>query len=53
MTEGTLILEVIDTASEGVVWQSHGAGVITRRDDLEGTLEAAVTRMLATFPPDS
>ena len=52
MTEGTLILEVIDTASEGVVWQSHGAGVITRRDDLEKTVEAAVTRMLATFPPD-
>ena len=53
MTEGTLILEVIDTASEGVVWQSHGAGVITRRDNLEKTLEAAITRMLATFPPDS
>jgi hypothetical protein len=53
MTEGTLILEVIDTASEGVVWQSQGAGVIARRDALEGTLEAAITRMLATFPPDS
>jgi len=52
MTEGTLILEIIDTASEGVVWQSHGAGVIARRDDLEKTVEAAVTRMLATFPPD-
>ena len=53
MTEGTLILEVIDRASEGVVWQSHGAGVIGRRDDLEKTLEAAVTRMLAAFPPAS
>jgi hypothetical protein len=53
MTEGTLILEVIDTASEGVVWQSHGAGVITRRDNLEKTVEAAIARMLATFPPDS
>ena len=53
MTEGTLILEVIDRASEGVVWQSHGAGVIGRRDDLEKTLEAAVTRMLAAFPPGS
>ena len=53
MIEGTLILEVIDTASEGVVWQSHAAGVITRRDALEKTVEAAVTRMLATFPPDT
>ncbi len=53
MTEGTLILEVIDTANEGVVWQSHGAGVITRRDDLEKTVEAAITRMLETFPPNT
>ena len=53
MTEGTLILEVIDTASEGVVWQSRAAGVITRRDELEKTVEAAVARMLQTFPPDS
>ncbi len=53
MTEGTLILEVIDTASEGVVWQSRAAGVITRRDDLEKTVEAAITRMLETFPPNT
>lgn len=53
MTEGTLILEVIDTASEGVVWQSHGAGVIARQDDLEGTVEAAISRMLESFPPDT
>ena len=53
MTEGTLILEIIDTASEGVVWQSHGAGVITRRDDLEKTVEASFTRRRATVPPDT
>lgn len=53
MTEGTLILEVIDVASEGVVWQSSAAGVITRRDDIEKTVGTAVARMLKTFPPDS
>lgn len=51
MTEGTLILEVIDTASEGVVWQSQAAGVITRRDDLEAAVDGAVVRMLESFPP--
>jgi len=53
MSEGTLILEVIDTASEGVVWQAHAAGVVTQRDDLETAVSAAVTRMLSTFPPPS
>jgi len=53
MTEGTLILEIIDTASEGVVWQSHAAGVITRRDDIEKAVDAAVARMLEKFPPKS
>ena len=53
MSEGTLILEVIDTASEGVVWQAHAAGVVTGRDGLEKAVDAAVTRMLRTFPPES
>jgi hypothetical protein len=53
LTEGTLILEVIDTASEGVVWQSRAAGVIRRRDDLHKTVDAAVRRMLESFPPHS
>jgi hypothetical protein len=53
MSEGTLILEIIDTASEGVVWQSHAAGVISRRHELEKAVEAAVARMLEAFPPDS
>ncbi len=53
MPERTLILEVIDTASEGVVWQSHAAGVITRQDDMGKAVDGAVARMLETFPPDS
>ena len=53
MAEGTLILEVIDVASEGVVWQSHAAGVITRRDDMQKAVNAAVARMLEKFPPKS
>jgi len=53
MSEGTLIVEVIDRASEGVVWQSHAAGVITRRDDIKKAVDSAVARMLKTFPPDS
>jgi hypothetical protein len=52
-SEGTLILEVIDTASEGVVWQSQAAGVITGRDDLQAAVGAAVARMLEKFPPET
>lgn len=51
MSEGTLILEVIDTASEGVVWQSQAAGVITGRDEMDRTVHTAVARMLEKFPP--
>jgi len=53
MSEGTLILEVIDTTSEGVVWQARAAGVVTRRDNLETAVDAAVVRMLNSFPPES
>jgi len=53
MSEGTLILEIIDTASEGVVWQARAAGVVTRRDNLETAVDAAVMRMLNSFPPES
>lgn len=53
MSEGTLILEVIDTASEGVVWQSHAAGVITGREEMGKAVDTAVARMLEKFPPQS
>jgi hypothetical protein len=53
MSEGTLILEVIDTASDGIVWQSQAAGVFARGDDLALALDSAVTPMLETFPPGS
>jgi hypothetical protein len=53
LSQGTLVLEVIDAASEGVVWQSHAAGVITGRDDMDRAVNTAVTRMLETFPPNS
>ena len=53
MSEGTLVLEIIDAASEGVVWQSRAAGVVSPRDDLVKAVEAAVARMLEAFPPDS
>ena len=53
MAEGTLILEIIDVASEGVVWQSRAAGVVARREGIERTVDAAVARMLEHFPPPS
>jgi hypothetical protein len=53
LSEGTLNLKVIDTASEGVVWQSQAASVIRGRDDMHKTVDAAVRRMLESFPPRS
>jgi hypothetical protein len=53
MAEGTLVLKVIDTDSEGVVWQSQAAGVISRRSDMNKTVGPAVRRMLESFPPRS
>lgn len=53
LPEGTLILEVVDVASEGVVWQCQAAGVVTRRESLERAVDTAVARMLETFPPPS
>ncbi len=53
MAEGTLMLEIIDVASEGVVWQSRAAGVVARHEGIEKTVDAAVSRMLEKFPPQS
>jgi len=53
MPEGTLILEVVDVASEGVVWQCRAAGVVTHRESLARAVNIAVARMLETFPPPS
>lgn len=52
MTEGTLILDIIDRRSEGVVWQSQAAGVITRQGDIHDAVTDAVARMLEKFPPE-
>ena len=53
MAEGTLVLEIVDVASEGVVWQCQAAGVVTRRESLEHAVNTAVARMLQSFPPPS
>ena len=53
VAEGTLFLDIIDVASEGVVWQGQAAGIITQRDDIEKAVDAAVARLLEKFPPES
>jgi hypothetical protein len=52
MPEGTLVLEVIDAASERVVWQGRAAGVIVDRGSIDEGVKGAVVRMLAAFPPE-
>jgi hypothetical protein len=53
MPQDTLVLEIIDTASEGVVWHAQAAGVITGGVDMDKAVDDAVGRMLALFPPES
>lgn len=53
MPQDTLVLEIIDRASEGVVWRSQAAGVITRGENVDKAVDDAVGRMLEAFPPNS
>ena len=52
---GTLILDVVDSRTNRVVWrgwaQDRFVGVIDNRDRLERMINTAVAHMLARFPP--
>ena len=54
---GTLILDVVDSRTNRVVWrgwaQDSFDGVIDNRDRLERVINRAVAQMLARFPPPS
>lgn len=52
--EGTLIIEIVDTRSNQLVWQGADEGVLTGLDDPERANDAvasAVKDTLAKFPP--
>ena len=53
--EGTLVLDIVDTRTNRVVWrgwaQSNMSGVIDNQDRLARQINEAVTRMMERFPP--
>jgi hypothetical protein len=52
--EGTIVLEIVDNKTNQLIWQAAAEGALTGLDDPEDAEQqvgAAVTQMLARFPP--
>jgi hypothetical protein len=51
--EGTLTIDIVDIASQRMVWQSTGTAIIGSVDAKSATnrIHAAVEKMLSSFPP--
>ncbi|KOS07804.1 hypothetical protein AM493_18410 [Flavobacterium akiainvivens] len=51
-TEGTLYIDVIDTAKKELVWQGVGTGVLTKnREKKQERINEFVEKIIAEFPP--
>lgn len=51
--EGTLVIDIVDQKRKVMVWEGTGQGTVTQKklDNLDETLNNAVTTILASFPP--
>jgi hypothetical protein len=50
-TKGTLLLDIIDSESEELVWRGSAESAIYDVKDAEQTINQAVKKMLKSFPP--
>ena len=50
-SEGTLVLDFIDTVKEELVWRGTAKGAIYEDDDANEVLNSAVLKILKDFPP--
>lgn len=48
---GTLVLDVVDTKLDRLVWRGTGTGVNTDPDKIEQSIEVAAEKILYEFPP--
>jgi len=48
---GTLVVELWDGKSKDVVWRSKGEALIKSPDMIEKTIDTAVKRLFADYPP--
>jgi hypothetical protein len=54
--EGTLVLDIVDAASNQLVWRGTAAGELQRdipREERQARLDAGAERLLRTFPPEN
>lgn len=52
--EGALVLQIVDLASESVVWEGVGEGILEyHRSDSQEKVAEAVAKILAEFPPEA
>lgn len=50
--QGTLVIDLIDSANKKLVWRGLATGVITgKQKDMEKTINEAVKAVMAKFPP--
>jgi hypothetical protein len=50
-TEGTLVINLVDAAKQELVWMGSGTATVTEKSIQQDKIEAAVTKILAKFPP--
>ncbi len=50
-TEGTLVINLVDAAKQELVWMGSGTATVTEKSVQQDKIEAAVTKILAKFPP--
>jgi hypothetical protein len=54
-TDGTLNIDVVDSASRALLWEGIAVGSVSQRmyESLEATIDAVVAKLFERFPPQS
>lgn len=50
-TEGTLVINLIDTKKNQLLWMGTGTGVVNEKATKNESITAAINKILSTFPP--
>ncbi|MCU0419211.1 MAG: DUF4136 domain-containing protein [Cyclobacteriaceae bacterium] len=50
-TEGTLVISLVDAATQALVWVGQGTSTVTEKTTQQHKLEAGIEKILKRFPP--
>ena len=50
-TEGTLVLDFVDTATKRLIWRGTAVGILGSQKENQESIAEAVRKMLENFPP--